>query len=113
MNYEKFEITPEIFAKIADVTLADVMESAKAIDDAFIVEYTAKYGNDDLNTIADECDEHIYNTLKCFSDFYDGKALGLILSGFLHLALTAICTADYQIEVLKVESEAEEISGGE
>lgn len=112
MNYERFEPSAAMIADCDEITLGDLRSRADTLDRLFIEGFIAELGSDGIDSVSAECDERILNTLKAFSDRYEGQSVALLLSGLLHLALTSVYTVEYQFNNMMLEHEIDEIMGG-
>lgn len=112
MNYERFEPSAAMIADCDEIALGDLRSRADTLDRLFIEAFGAELGDEGIDRVSEECDERILNTLKAFSDRYEGQSVVLLLSGLLHLALTSVYTVEYQFNNMMLEHEVDEIMGG-
>ena len=112
MNYERFEPSAAMIADCDEITLGDLRSRADTLDRLFIEGFGPELGDEGIDRVSAECNEHILNTLKAFSDHYEGKSVALLLSGLLQLAITSVYTVEYQLNNMMLEHEVDEIMGG-
>lgn len=106
LNYENFEVPDKMIADHDEMTVGTLREAAEAFDSVYTESVTSDEG---LEKLSAECDSHIYETMRFFADFYEGKPLCIMLSGFLHLALTCIYTTSYELEQVKMRHDVKDL----
>lgn len=107
LNYEQCNVPDQMVADLDGCTLEDVRKSAMELDAFFREHAKRSMSEDEISALADEIDSHIYETLKFFADYYEGKSTCLMLSGLLHTALTLVYTCSYEMEQVKMKADLE------
>lgn len=105
LNYENFEVPDKMIEDHDEMTVGTLREAAEAFDRI----YTESVEDEELEELSRSCDAHIYETMRFFADFYEGKPLCIMLSGFLHLALTCLYTTSYELEQVKMRHDIEDL----
>ena len=106
LNYENFEVPDKMVEYHDEMTVETLREAAEAFDRI----YTESIDDaGELEELSRTCDAHIYETMRFFADFYEGKPMCIMLSGFLHLALTCIYTTSYELEQVKMRHDVEDL----
>ena len=105
LNYENYQVPDQMIEDHDEMTVATLREAAEAFDRI----YTESVEDEELEELSRACDAHIYETMRFFADFYEGKPLCIMLSGFLHLALTCVYTTSYELEQVKMRHDIEDL----
>lgn len=105
LNYEQCDVPDQMVADLDGCTLEDVRKSAMQLDALFLEHAEKTMSALEIGALSDEIDAHIYETLKYFSDYYEGKSTCLMLSGLLHAALTLVYTCSYEMEQAKMKAD--------
>lgn len=109
LRYEQYDVPPQMVEDLDSYTLEEIRKSADELDALFLVHMEKTMSLDELDALSEEIEGHIYETLKFFSDYYEGKSVCLMLSGLLHAALTLIYTCSYEMEQAKMRAGLEKI----
>lgn len=103
LNYEQYDVPDKMVEDLDANTLEDVRKSAMYLDALFLEHAEKTMGAEEIDALSEEVEAHIYETLKFFADYYEGKSMCLMLSGLLHAALTLIYTCSYEMEQAKMK----------
>lgn len=106
LNYENFQVPDQMVEDHDEMTVGTLREAAEAFDRLYVESVTSE---EEMEKLSRECDSHIYETMRFFADFYEGKPLCIMLSGFLHLALTCLYTTSYELEQVKMRHDVEDL----
>jgi len=106
LNYENYQVPDQMVEDHDEITVESLREAAEAFDRVYAESVTS---DEELEKLSRKCDSHIYETMRFFADFYEGKPLCIMLSGFLHLALTCIYTTSYELEQVKMRHDIEDL----
>lgn len=106
LNYENYEVPDKMVEDHDEMTVETLREAAEAFDRLYVESVTS---DEEIEELSRTCDAHIYETMRYFADFYEGKPLCIMLSGFLHLALTCIYTTSYELEQVKMRHDVEDL----
>lgn len=110
LNYEQYDVPDKMVEELDCYTLGEVRKAAIQLDALFLEHaQETKTSAEELAALSDEIDAHIYETLKYFSDYYEGKSTCLMLSGLLHTALTLVYTCSYEMEQAKMRIDLEQM----
>lgn len=102
LRYEQYDVPDKMVEDLDGYTLEEVRKCAMQLDALFLEHARETMSTDELDALSDKIETHIYETLKIFSDFYEGRECVLMLSGLLHAALTLIYTCSYEMEQAKM-----------
>ena len=109
LNYEQCDVPDKMVEELDRCMLEDIRKTAGRLDALFLEHARETMSADEIAALSDEIDEHIYETLKGFSDYYEGKSTCLFLSGLLHTALTLVYTCSYEMEQAKMKADLEQM----
>lgn len=113
LNYENFDVPDKMVADHDDMTLSSIREAAEKLDSVYTESVKSPEELEELEELSRACDAHIYETMRYFADFYEGKPFCIMLSGFLHLALTCVYTTSYEFEQMKMRHNLDDLGFGD
>lgn len=113
LNYEQCNVPDQMVADLDGCTLEDIRKAAEQLDALFSEHVKKSMSSDEISALSDEIDAHIYETLKFFADYYEGKSTCLMLSGLLHTALTLVYTCSYEMEQAKMKADLDRMGMGD
>lgn len=110
LNYENFQVPDKMIDDHDMMTLREIREAAEDLDAVYVESVT---GPEELKELSENWNAHVYETMRRFADAYEGEPLCLLLSGFLHLALTCVYTTSYEFEQVKMRHNLEGLGFGD